>query len=91
MLDNVLDTTEVAATAISGTVSDWATQATANLAACGVITEGEAFSEPLTRADAAEMLVRALEVLAERPGLKPHKKVHRCGAPFIFALRGMPA
>ena len=66
MLDNVLDTTEVAATAISGTVSDWATQATANLAACGVITEGEAFSEPLTRADAAEMLVRALEVLAER-------------------------
>ncbi len=41
---------------------------TANLAACGVITEGEAFLEPLTRADAAEMLVRAMEVLEAREG-----------------------
>lgn len=66
MLDNVLDTTDVAATALTGSVAEWATQAASNLAACGVITEGEAFSETLTRADAAEMLVRALAVLEAR-------------------------
>ncbi len=66
MLDNALGTTEVAATAISDGVPAWAAQAAANLSAAGVITEGEAFSEPLTRADAAEMLVRALEVLEAR-------------------------
>ena len=38
-------------------------RAMADLAACGVIAEGEPFSEPLTRADAAELLLRALEVL----------------------------
>ncbi len=66
MLDNVLDTTDVAATALTGSVADWAAQATSNLAACGVITEGTAFSEALTRAGAAEMLVRAMEVLSAR-------------------------
>ncbi len=66
MLDNVLDTTDVAATALTVSVADWAVQATCNLAACGVITEGTAFSEPLTRADAAEMLVRAIGVLDAR-------------------------
>lgn len=66
MLDNVLDTTDVAATAMTGHVADWAAQATSNLAACGVITEGSAFTETLTRADAAEMLVRAIGVLKAR-------------------------
>ena len=66
MLDNVLDTTDDAATALTGSVADWAAQATSNLAACGVITEGTAFSEALTRAGAAEMLVRAMEVLSAR-------------------------
>ena len=66
MLDNVLDTTDVAVTALTGSVADWAAQATSNLAACGVITEGTAFSEALTRAGAAEMLVRAMEVLSAR-------------------------
>ena len=66
MLDNVLDTTDVTATALTGQVADWAAQATSNLAACGVITEGSAFSETLTRADAAEMLVRAIGVLEAR-------------------------
>ena len=66
MLDNVLNTTEVAAAAFTDMVPDWAAQAAANLAACGVIAEGEPFSEPLTRADAAELLLRALEVLEAR-------------------------
>lgn len=66
MLDNVLNTTDVAAVSFTGRTADWASQATANLAACGVITEGDAFSEPLTRAEAAEMLVRAIEVLEAR-------------------------
>ena len=66
MLDNVLDTTD-AAVGVSG-AADWAAEAVGNLAACGVIAEGEAYSEPLTRADAAEMLVRALDVLAAREG-----------------------
>ena len=63
MLDNVLDTTEAAA---SDTAPAWAAESVGNLSACGVITEGEAFSEPLTRADAAEMLIRALGVLKAR-------------------------
>lgn len=66
MLDNVLDTTDVASVSFTGNTADWAAQATANLAACGVITEGTAFSDALTRADAAEMLTRALEVLEAR-------------------------
>ena len=66
MLDNVLDTTD-AAVGVSG-AADWAAEAVGNLAACGVIAEGEAYSEPLTRADAAEMLVRAFDVLAAREG-----------------------
>lgn len=66
MLDNVLDTTDVAATSLTGSVPEWASQAASNLAACGVITEGEAITEPLTRSDAAEMLIRALEVLKAR-------------------------
>ena len=66
MLDNVLDTTD-AAVGVSG-AADWAAEAVGNLAACGVIAEGEAYSEPLTRAGAAEMLVRALDVLAAREG-----------------------
>ena len=66
MLDNVLDTTDVAAVSFTSRTADWASQATANLAACGVITEGTAFSEALTRAGAAEMLVRAMEVLSAR-------------------------
>ena len=66
MLDNVLDTTDVASTALTDSVPEWAAQAAGNLAACGVITEGEAFSETLTRSAAADMLVRALEVLRAR-------------------------
>ena len=63
MLDNVLDTTEAAA---SDTAPAWAAEAVGNLSARGVPTEGQAFSEPLTRADAAEMLIRALGVLKAR-------------------------
>ena len=66
MLDNVLNTTPVTATALTDTVPEWAAQATGNLAACGVITDGEIISQELTRADAAEMLIRALEVLRAR-------------------------
>ena len=67
MLDNALDTTSAAAsTAISEAASAWAAEACANLSACGVLTDGEAFQTPLTRADAAEMLIRALDVLEAR-------------------------
>ena len=67
MLDNALDTTSAAAsTAISEAARAWAAEACANLSACGVLTDGEAFQTPLTRADAAEMLIRALDVLEAR-------------------------
>ena len=66
MLDNVLDTTEIASTGLSANLPDWAAQAANNLAACGIISEGEPFQLPLTRADAAQMLIRAIEVLEAR-------------------------
>lgn len=66
MLDNAIDTTDVAATALTDSVPSWCAQATANLAACGIITEGRLLEQNLTRAAAAEMLVRAMDVLEAR-------------------------
>ena len=66
MLDNVLDTTDAAAGAFAGTAAEWAQPAAGNLAACGVLREGEAFSEELDRAGAAEILCRAIELLESR-------------------------
>ena len=44
----------------------WAAQSVANLESCGVLETGGALSGTLTRAEAAELLCGALDVLEER-------------------------
>ncbi|HIS97543.1 MAG TPA: S-layer homology domain-containing protein [Candidatus Scatomorpha pullistercoris] len=66
MLNNVLGTTDVPTAAFDGLVPAWASQATANLTACGVLTFSSRYTDTLTRADAAEMLCAAIEVRDSR-------------------------
>ena len=72
MLNNLLDVADVPLEvfASEGTGAHWASQAAANLAASGVLREEEtnsaALGGTLTRADAAELLDGALDVLAAR-------------------------
>ena len=72
MLNNLLDVADVPLEvfASEGTEAHWASQAAANLAASGVLREEEtnsaALGGTLTRADAAELLDGALDVLAAR-------------------------
>ena len=72
MLNNLLDVADVPLEvfASEGTGAHWASQAAANLAASGVLREEEtnsaALGDTLTRADAAELLDGALDVLAAR-------------------------
>lgn len=69
MLDRVLDLTDASAVWVDyeEAVPTWASQSTANLAACGMIPTGVSLSSPsLTRAQAAEMLVGAMAILENR-------------------------
>ena len=71
MLNNLLDVTDVPVEVFSSdSQGHWASQAAANLASSGVIrmesTGAAALSDQLTRAEAAEMLDGALDVLADR-------------------------
>jgi len=72
MLNNLLRISDVPAEVFFSTSEDaephWAAQATANLAASGVIHEQNVsqFAEPLTRAEAAELLDGALDVMEAR-------------------------
>ncbi len=72
LLDRALQVTDVSASAFaSEAVPTWASQSAANLATCGVLTADRdgslGLSEPMTRADAAQMLCGALELLDNRP------------------------
>ena len=62
MLNNVLGATDVPTAAFEGIVPAWASQATANLTACGVLVGAMRYDAALTRADAAQMLTAALAV-----------------------------
>lgn len=64
MLNNLMEITNVSAAADTDTPA-WAGQAAANLAACGMAPAGVQ-SDTLTRADAAELLLRARSVLQQR-------------------------
>ena len=64
MLNNLMEITNVSAAADTDTPA-WAGQAAANLAACGMAPAGVQ-SDTLTRADAAELLLRARGVLQQR-------------------------
>ena len=71
MLNNLLDVTDVPVEVFSSdSQGHWASQAAANLASSGVIrmesTGAAALSNQLTRAEAAEMLDGAIDVLADR-------------------------
>ena len=70
MLNNVLDITDVVsawANVDDEAVPTWAYQATANLSACDMMPTGiSSMADSLSRAEAAEMLVAAMEVLENR-------------------------
>lgn len=69
MLNNVLQVTNVASTMYidDDTVPGWAAQSVSNLSSCGIISSGNSdLSVYVTRADAAEMLAAALELLENR-------------------------
>ena len=71
MLNNLLDVTDVPVEVFSAdSQGHWASQAAANLASSGIIrmesTGAAALSNQLTRAEAAEMLDGAMDVLADR-------------------------
>ncbi len=73
MLNNLLNISDVPAEVFfAGSESHWASQAAANLAASGVLrpenTGAVMLSRQLTRAEAAELLDGALDVLAAREG-----------------------
>ncbi len=64
LLNSVLDLTDVSN--VDTSVPTWAAQAMANVEASGIVTQEAAFNKPLTRIEAAEMIVGALEVLENR-------------------------
>ena len=66
MLNNVLGATDVPTAAFDSVVPAWASQATANLTACGVLSVSARYTDSLTRADAAQMLCAAMAVQDSR-------------------------
>ena len=65
LLNRMLQITDVSAVSDS-LAPAWAAQSVANLESCGVLETGGALSGTLTRAEAAELLCGALDVLEER-------------------------
>ncbi len=63
MLNRLLRLTNAASV---GTAETWASQAAANLDACGIMDGASLDSAALTRAEAADMLAAAMDVLAKR-------------------------
>jgi len=63
VLDRALNVTDVPDSAEAPV---WYSQAVANLSSCGALPASAVLDEPLTRAQAAVMLDRALDVMAER-------------------------
>lgn len=68
LLDRALQVTDVSVDAMGtqAQVPAWAAQSAANLATCGVVQPQDDLQTGLTRADAAELLCSALELLESR-------------------------
>lgn len=66
LLDRVIGTTNVSYIELNDEMEIEQAQACANLSACGLIKEGQLVKAELSRAEAAQMLVRALEILDNR-------------------------
>ncbi len=72
ILNRLLGTADVASTSVfaADSVPTWAWQSAVNLEAVDVISPTLSFEEPLNRAEAAEMLCAALDVLERRESSK---------------------
>ncbi|NCB52175.1 MAG: S-layer homology domain-containing protein [Clostridia bacterium] len=66
MLDNIMGLTNVSVSRYSDTAPAWACQSVANLSACDIMPGSCAYDAELTRADAALMLVSAMDILESR-------------------------
>ncbi len=66
MIDNVMGLSDVSAIGQDITAPTWASQAAANLNACGIMSSTCVYDAELTRAEAADLLAAALDVLAAR-------------------------
>ena len=66
MLDRSLKLSDVSYLSAGDAVPSWAAQAAANLTACNVISSFGSGSAPLTRAEAADMLAAAMELIENR-------------------------
>ena len=65
MLDRLLSLADVSC-ADTAAVPTWAAQSAANLDACGIMQSADVDSAALTRAEAADMLAAAMNVLDKR-------------------------
>lgn len=61
MLDNILGLNDVRYVSRTEEVPEWAAQAVMNLSASRIITSGEATGDALTRAEASQILLRAMD------------------------------
>lgn len=66
LLDSLLELTQVSSVQRDEAVPAWAEQSVSDLSACGMLPDGVGCADALTRADAARMLVRAMDVLSVR-------------------------
>ena len=66
MLDRSLKLSDVSYLSAGDAVPSWAAQAAANLTACNVISSFGSASSTLTRAEAADILVAAMELIEKR-------------------------
>ncbi len=66
ILNRTLKLSDVSYLDYSEAVPSWAAQSAANLTACGIVDDCDFDSDALTRADAADMLVNAMELLESR-------------------------
>ncbi len=66
MLDDSIKLTEVSYIDIDGALNDEMAQACVNLNACGIINDSKPYNKNLTRAEASEMLCKALSLINKR-------------------------
>lgn len=66
ILNRALRLSDVSYLKVSDAVPTWAAQSAANLTACGIIGDDEAEIDSLTRAEAADMLAAAMDLIEKR-------------------------
>ena len=67
ILDQVLNISDAVSGQTDGAVPAWAQQAVVNLESCGVsVTGGSGLADPMNRAEVAELLSEAMDILEAR-------------------------